>query len=179
MILRFLFCQTFHHKTHVVFLCHSRSKAYTSCNLYGLQRSLFFKILHTVVLGTINSQMALSWFSWTANEGLPHIFYRLNPEHKVDPGVTAVRYTASFNEPIVPRYNSHSLGWFFCDTWFWIFSERKREIAIRETTNNTVHAPHRHTTPWWLAGFLSSSARVQCHLAVWMKIWILGATFGT
>ena len=81
---------------------------------------------------------ALSWFSWTAKEGLPHIFCRLNLEHKVDPGMTAVRYTASFSEPIVPRYNSHSLGWFFCDTWSWIFSERKREIAIRETTNNTV-----------------------------------------
>ena len=38
---------------------------------------------------------------------------------------------------------------------------------------------HRCTTPWCLAGFLSSSARVECHLAVWMKTWGLGATFET
>jgi len=50
-------------------------------------------------------------------------------------------------------------------------------IAIRETINNTVRVPHRYTTPWWLAGFRSSSARVECNLAVWMKPWGLSATY--
>jgi hypothetical protein len=58
---------------------------------------------------------------------------------------------------------------FFCDTC--------HAIAIRETINNTARVPHRYTTPWWLAGFQSSSARVECHLAVWMKPWRLSATY--
>ena len=61
------------------------------------------------------------------------------------------------------------------DIWYWIFPERKWAIA----TNNTAHAPHLHTPPWWLAGFLSSSVRVECHLAAWMKTWGKDANFET
>jgi hypothetical protein len=46
-------------------------------------------------------------------------------------------------------------------------------------THNTMGAPHRYTTPWWLTGFLSSSARMECHLVVWRKTWAQGATFET
>jgi hypothetical protein len=67
----------------------------------------------------------------------------------------------------------------FCDNWSWIFSEMKWTIAVHETTNNTVRAPHQYTTPWGIVGFLSSSALVECHLAVRMKTWALGATFET
>jgi hypothetical protein len=48
---------------------------------------------------------------------------------------------------------------------------------IQATTNNTVRAPHRYMAPWRLAGFLSSPALIECHLAVWIKTCRLGATF--
>jgi hypothetical protein len=64
----------------------------------------------------------------------------------------------------------------FFNTWYWIFSERKWATTIRVTTNTTVRAPHRYAAAWWLAGFISSSARVECHLTVRMNTW-LGATF--
>jgi hypothetical protein len=62
--------------------------------------------------------------------------------------------------------------------WYlvWIFLEQKWVIAIHETTNNTVHTLHQYTIPWWLAGFLSNSVQVECHLAACMKTWGLGAT---
>jgi hypothetical protein len=69
-------------------------------------------------------------------------------QHKVDPVWLPVRYTASFNKPIGQRWNSNSLKWFFCDTWSWIFSERKWAVAIRETTYDILRALHRYTTPW-------------------------------
>jgi hypothetical protein len=46
---------------------------------------------------------ALSWFSWTANEGLPHIFYRLICNTRSTLASLQLRYSDSFNEPILPR----------------------------------------------------------------------------
>jgi len=51
-------------------------------------------------------------------------------------------------------------------------------MAIHENpNNNSVHTAHWYTTLRWLAGFMKSSVRVECHLAVWMKSWGLGTIF--
>ena len=71
-------------------------------------------------------------------------------------------------------------GVILCDTWSWIFSERKWTIAIRDTTKQHCCALHigiRIHDDW--QDFFNSSVWMECHLAVWMTTWGLGATFET
>jgi hypothetical protein len=97
-------------------------------------------------------------------------------QHKVDPGLSPCQICSQFQRPDCITLKQSFFGVTICDTWSWIFLEWKWVIAILETTNNTVHALHQYMTPWWLAGFLSSSAWVECHLTVCIITWGLRAT---
>jgi len=154
-------------------------KACTNCTLYDLQRNSFFKLFHAVLLRIFNSRRAHKLIFVDCERRSAAHFLSSHLQHKVDPDLAACEIHGQFQ-----LTDFTTLKWSFFGVnvfwyWSWIFSERKWVFAIRETTKNTVRAPHPYTSPRWLAGFLSSSARVECHLAVWVETWEPGATFET
>ena len=96
-------------------------------------------------------------------------------QHKVDPGPSPCELHNQFQRTDFTTLKHSFFGVIFSENWSWIFSEQKWAIAIRDTTHNTMRSAQRFTTPWWLVEFLSSSARVECHLTVWMKTWGLSS----
>ena len=61
---------------------------------------------------------------------------------------------------VLTSLKSSLFGVILCDMWSCILSEQKWVSGNRETINNTVRAPHRYTTPWWMAA-----------LHYWNAIW--------
>ena len=132
-------------------------EACTVCNLYGLQRNTFFRIFHTVVLGTFNSKLERLVDFRGLRTKVSCIF-------SVVPSATQSRpWSGSLwgTQPSSTHRLYHAVAFIlwagFSDIWSWILCESKWEMAIRVGLL------------WWLAGFLSSSAWVKCHLAVSVK----------
>jgi hypothetical protein len=122
------------------------------------------------------TSLMLSWFSWTANKwSFAAHFLSSHLQHKVDPGLAPYEIHNQFQWPDFIMLKQSFLLVIFCDTWSWIFFEQKWVVAIHKTTNNTAPTLHQYMT-LWLAGFLSSYVWVECHLAVRMNTWGVGAT---
>ena len=153
-------------------------KAYTDCKLHGLLSNRLFKIFQTVILGKFNSKLAGSVDFRGLRTKFCRSFSIVSSATYDRPWPGSLWDTQPFSTNLFyhAKKKSHS-------SW-WIFVILGHELSLHGNgwlrfikKKNTVRAPHQYTTPWWLVRFLSSSARVECHLVVWIKTRGLGTTF--